>query len=67
MDLSLICQVNKLGLKLVKSLDLVYSQLLIFMSSFAYVVRVNKVFTEIVNYLYSYLERISGIRLIASI
>jgi hypothetical protein len=67
MDLSLVCQVDKLGLKLVEGLDLVYSQLLVFTSSFIYIVRVNKVFIEIVNYLYSYLERVSSIRLIASI
>jgi hypothetical protein len=51
----------------VKDLNLVYSQLLIFTSSFVYAVRVNEVFTEIVNYLHSYLKRISGIRLIVSI
>ena len=67
MDLSFIYQVNKLGLELIEGLNLIYLQLLVFISSFVYIVRVNKVFTEIVNYLYSRLERISSIRLISSI
>ncbi len=41
--------------------------LLILTLSFIYIIRVNKVFAEIVNYLSSYIERVSSIRLILSI
>jgi hypothetical protein len=67
MDLSFVCQVDKLGLKLIEGLNLVYSQLLVFTSSFAYAVRVDEVFTEVVDYLHSRLERVSGIRLVSSV
>jgi hypothetical protein len=67
MDLSFVYQVDKLGLELMEGLNLVYLQLLVFISSFIYVVRVNEVFTKVVNYLYSRLERVSSIRLISSI
>ncbi len=66
-NLSFIGQVDKLGFKLVKALSLVYTHLLIFTLSFAYIIRVNKVFSKVVNYLGSYLEGISSIRLITSI
>jgi hypothetical protein len=49
-----------------ESLNLLYSQVLVFASSLIYVVRVNEIFTEVVNYLLSYLKGISGIRLILS-
>jgi hypothetical protein len=65
-DLSFISQVDKLGLKLIESLNLLYSQVLIFASSLIYVVRVNEIFTKVVNYLLSYLKGISGVRLILS-
>jgi hypothetical protein len=58
--------VNKLSLKFIESLNLLYSQVLIFASSLTYIVRVNEIFTEVVNYLLSYLKGISGIRLILS-
>ncbi len=58
---------DKLSLKLVKALGLVYMHLLILMLSFAYIIRVNKVFAKVVNYLSSYIERVSSIRLILSI
>jgi hypothetical protein len=67
MDLNFIYQVDKLGLKLIEGLNLIYLQLLIFISSFIYIVRVNKVFTEVVDYFYSCLERVSSIRLVSSI
>ncbi len=41
--------------------------LLILTLSFAYIIRVNKVFTEVVNYLSSYLKEVSNSRLILSI
>jgi hypothetical protein len=49
-----------------ESLNLLYSQVLIFTSSLTYVVRVNKIFTEVVDYLLSYLKGISSVRLISS-
>jgi hypothetical protein len=58
--------VDKLGLKLMESLNLLYSQVLIFVSSLTYIVRVNEMFTEVVDYLLSYFEGISGVRLILS-
>jgi hypothetical protein len=67
MNLSFIYQIDKLGFKLIEGLNLVYLQLLVFISSFIYIVRVNKIFTKVVNYLYSCLERVSSIRLISSI
>jgi hypothetical protein len=65
-DLSFVGQVDKLGLKLMESLNLLYSQVLIFASSLIYTVRVNEIFTEVVDYLLSYLKGISGVRLISS-
>jgi hypothetical protein len=65
-DLSFISQVNKLSLELMESLNLLYSQVLIFTSSLTYTVRVNEMFTEVVDYLLSYLKGISGVRLILS-
>ena len=58
---------NKLGLELVKVLNLIYIYLLIFPLSFVYIIRVNKVFSEIVDYLDNYLEGVSGIGLVSSI
>jgi hypothetical protein len=58
--------VDKLSLKLMESLNLLYSQVLIFASSLIYAVWVNEIFTEVINYLLSYLKEISGIRLISS-
>jgi hypothetical protein len=58
--------VDELGLELMESLNLLYSQVLIFASSLTYTVRVNEIFTEVVDYLLSCLEGISGVRLISS-
>ncbi len=58
---------DKLSLKLVEALGLVYIYLLILMLSFAYIIRVNKVFAKVVDYLSSYMERVSSIRLVLSI
>ena len=66
MNLSFVGQVNKLSLKLMESLNLLYSQVLIFASSLIYAVRVNEIFTEVVDYLLSYLKGISSVRLISS-
>jgi hypothetical protein len=65
-NLSFVSQVDKLSLELIESLNLLYSQVLIFASSFIYAVRVNEMFTEVVDYLLSYLKGISGVRLISS-
>jgi hypothetical protein len=58
--------VDKLSLKLIESLNLLYSQVLVFTSSLTYIVRVNEMFTEVVDYLLSCLKGISGVRLILS-
>jgi hypothetical protein len=58
--------VDKLSLKLIESLNLLYSQVLIFASSLTYIVRVNEIFTEVIDYLLSRLKGISGVRLISS-
>jgi len=58
--------VDKLGLKLIESLNLLYSQVLIFASGLTYIVRVNEILTEVVDYLLSRLKGISGVRLILS-
>ncbi len=50
-----------------KALSLVYTHLLVFPLSFIYAMRVNKVFSEVVNHLGSYLEGVSGIRLVLSV
>jgi hypothetical protein len=65
-NLSFVSQVNKLSLKLIESLNLLYSQVLIFASSLTYMVWVNEIFTKVVDYLLSHLKGISGIRLILS-
>jgi hypothetical protein len=59
--------VYKFSLKLIEALGLVYIYLLIFMLYFIYIIRVNKVFTKVVNHLSSYLKGVSSIRLILSI
>jgi hypothetical protein len=51
----------------VKALGLIYIYLLILTLSFVYIIRVNKVFTKVVDYLGSYLKRVGSIRLILSI
>ncbi len=66
-NLSFISQVDKFGLELVEALVLVYMHLLVFTLSFAYIIRVNKVFTEVVDYLGSCLERVGSIGLILSV
>ncbi len=66
-NLSFVSQVDKLSLKLVEALGLVYTHLLILTLSFAYIMRVNKVFAKVVNYFSSYIERVSSIGLISSI
>jgi hypothetical protein len=66
-NLSFIYQIDKLSLEFIEGLNLIYLQLLVFISSFIYIVRVNKIFTKVVNYLYSRFERVSSIRLILSI
>jgi hypothetical protein len=49
-----------------ESLNLLYSQVLIFASSLTYTVRVDEMLTEVVDHLLSYLEGISSVRLISS-
>ncbi len=58
---------DKLSFKLIKALSLVYIYFFIFILSFIYVIKVNKIFFEIVDYLGSYLKRIGGIRFIINI
>ncbi len=58
---------NKLSLKLVKALGFAYIYLLVLTLSFAYIIRVNKVFIEVINYLSSYLEGVGSSRLVLSI
>jgi hypothetical protein len=65
-DLSFVGQVDELSLELMESLNLLYSQVLVFASSLTYAIRVNKMFTEVVDHLLSCLEGISGVRLISS-
>ena len=67
MDLSFVGQVYEFGLELMEALGLVYMHLLIFTLCFAHLIRVNKVFTEVVDYLSGYLKGVSSIRLIPSI
>jgi len=50
----------------IESLNLLHSQVLVFASSLTYTVRVNEILTEVVDYLLSRLEGISGVRLISS-
>jgi len=59
--------VYKLGLKLVKTLSLVYIYLLIFPLSFVYTIRVNEVFFKVVDHSSNYFEGINGIKLVSSI
>ena len=66
-NLSFINQINKLNLKLVKVLNLVYIYLLIFPLDFVYIIKINKVFFEIIDYLNNYFKGISNIRLISNI
>jgi hypothetical protein len=65
-DLSFIYQVDKLSLKLIESLNLLYLQVLIFTSSLIYIIWVYEVFIKVVDYLLSCLKGISSIRLILS-
>jgi hypothetical protein len=65
-DLSFVGQVDELGLELIESLNLLHSQVLVFTSSLTYTVRVNEMFTEVVDHLLSCLEGISSVRLISS-
>jgi hypothetical protein len=66
-NLSFIGQVNELGLELVKALSLVYTHLLVFPLGFAYAIRVNEVFFEVIDHLGNCLEGVSGIGLVSSV
>jgi hypothetical protein len=66
-NLSFIGQVDKLGLELVETLSLVYIYLLVLPLGFVYTIRVNEVFSEIVDYLGGCLEGISDIGLVSSV
>jgi hypothetical protein len=59
--------VYELSLELIKALSLVYTYLLVFTLYFTYTIRVNKVFTEIIDYLVNYRKGISNTRLISSV
>ena len=58
---------DELGLELVEALSLVYIYLLVFPLGFVYAIRVNEIFSEIVDHLGNYLEGVSSIRLVSSI
>ena len=66
-NLNFISQVDKLSLEFVEALSLVYIYLLIFPLGFVYIIRVDKVFSEIVNHLDNYLEGVSDIGLVSSV
>jgi hypothetical protein len=66
-DLSFVGQVDELGLKLVKALSLVYTHLLVLPLGFAYAMRVDEVFSEVVDHLGNCLEGVSGIGLVSSV
>jgi hypothetical protein len=51
----------------VKALSLVYTHLLIFPLNFAYAIRVDEVFSEVIDHLGNYLEGVNGIGLISSV
>ena len=57
----------KLNLKLIKALSLVYIYFLIFTLYFTYIIKVNKVFIKVINYLINYYKGISNIKFILSI
>jgi hypothetical protein len=59
--------VDELGLELVKALSLVYTYLLVLPLGFVYAMRVNEVFSEIIDHLGNYLEGVSSIRLVLSV
>jgi hypothetical protein len=59
--------VDKLGLKLVKALSLVYTYLLILSLNFIYVIRVNEVFFKVIDHLGNYLKGVNSIKLISSV
>jgi hypothetical protein len=65
-DLSFVGQVDELGLELMESLNLLYSQVLVFVSGLTYTVQVDEMFTEVVDHLLSCLEGIGGVRLVSS-
>ena len=66
-NLNFISQIDKLDFELIETLNLVYIYLFIFPLNFVYIIRINKVFSEIVDYLGNYLKGISGIGLVLSI
>jgi hypothetical protein len=66
-NLSFINQVDELGLKLVKALSLVYTHLLILPLNFMYAIRVNEMFSKVIDHLGNYLEGVSDIGLISSV
>jgi hypothetical protein len=66
-NLNFINQMNKLGLKLVKALSLVYIHLLVLLLNFMYAIRVNEMFFKVINYLGNYFKGVNGIKLILSI
>ena len=58
---------DKLGLELVETLSLVYIYLLVFPFSFVYMIRVDEVFSKVIDYLGNYLEGVSDIGLVSSV
>ncbi len=58
---------DKLSFKFIKALNLVYIYLFIFIFSFIYIIKVNKIFSEVVDYLDSYFKKIGSIKLIINI
>jgi hypothetical protein len=59
--------VDELGLKLVKALSLVYTHLLVLPLGFAYAMRVDEVFSEVIDHVGNYLEGVNGIGLVSSV
>jgi hypothetical protein len=59
--------VDELGLELVKALSLVYTHLLVLPLNFTYAMRVNEVFSKVINHLGNCLKGVSNIRLISSV
>ena len=65
--MSFVGQINKFGFKLVKALGLVYIYFFVFIFGFIYIIKINKIFTEIIDYLGNRFKRIGNIGLISSI
>jgi hypothetical protein len=59
--------VYELDLELIKALSLIYTYLLVFALCFAYPIRVDKVFIEVIDHLISYRKGVSNTRLVSSV